>query len=356
MERRRRAASAGLLLLVLALWAPSARAQREWSVGGSGSDFGTIQDAVDAASAGDVIRVDWGLYEGFHVQKPLQILGRPRPGQGRTTERVTILSDLSISTVPLGSALILSNLVQADARNVVTNCDGTVLFFRCSTAPTRVESCANFQLVECSSRGSLDGTIRALEFVSSSVFLQDSTVTIQRFLPFAFEAVDSTVQMVGTDFFHEGAQQPIGLLTGTSVSWGGGTYGNCLFGRCTAPLFYGDAGSSVVEIRREMPFLEPVPRDGAFELRILVLPADSLLVLACSSPGGVQEVTGGALWLDPGSALLLGATQTRPWQSVSWTFPLATLPELLGVPLTFQAGLLRPDGEFVLSNPVWKVF
>lgn len=39
--------------------------------GSGGGDFTTIQEAIDAASPGDLIRVLPGVYPGFDLDKPL---------------------------------------------------------------------------------------------------------------------------------------------------------------------------------------------------------------------------------------------------------------------------------------------
>jgi nitrous oxidase accessory protein len=68
-----------LLSVVLCLVVAKAEA-REWTVGGSGSDFPLITPAIAAAAAGDTIRVRAGVYrEDLTIDKRLAIVGDNQP-------------------------------------------------------------------------------------------------------------------------------------------------------------------------------------------------------------------------------------------------------------------------------------
>lgn len=65
-------------LAALTLLSKPALAQSQWIVDwNGGGDFVDIQDAVDAASDGDLVIVRGGIYGGFNLTKSLTILGTP---------------------------------------------------------------------------------------------------------------------------------------------------------------------------------------------------------------------------------------------------------------------------------------
>jgi len=83
--------------------------------GSGGGDFTTIQEAIDAASPGDLIRVLPGVYPGFDLDKPLSILGltgAPAP-QIKNIVRVTgtgpvCLAGLALRTLQLNDIVGLA--------------------------------------------------------------------------------------------------------------------------------------------------------------------------------------------------------------------------------------------------------
>ncbi len=65
--------AAGVALLVLSARAASAQAVHDVP-----GDFATIQEAIDAAADGDVIRVHGGTHEAITIDRPLALVGEPR--------------------------------------------------------------------------------------------------------------------------------------------------------------------------------------------------------------------------------------------------------------------------------------
>jgi hypothetical protein len=124
------------LFVAAALWATPAAATT-WVVDDNGGfDFVNIQDAVDAAVAGDVILVHPGAYPGFTVDgKPLTIA----PAAGGA---IQVSSFVELRNIPLGTQLDISGLRMGEP-------------FTAGGAPTvTVEAClGTVKIADCTVQG-----------------------------------------------------------------------------------------------------------------------------------------------------------------------------------------------------------
>src|SRR5262245_60159975 len=99
-------------LLSCVVLAASLSAQTTWIVdasNGPGTSFTSIQSAVDAAAAGDVILVRTGTYAGFSVSKGVRILGTPSFTVGSSLS----FTPIQIPGVPANETFVLANAVVA---------------------------------------------------------------------------------------------------------------------------------------------------------------------------------------------------------------------------------------------------
>lgn len=337
------------MALSLCVFCPFLSAQ-EFVVGGPDGHFSTIQEAIDFAPRDATIRVEWGIYDGFSLDKPLKILGRPRPNGGSTQERVTILSEISIGRIDCNDLVLLADLIGGASLPVrVFDCRGQVTLSGVSMGPTDVVSVRSLGLLDCIV-GSLGDSI-PLNVTGSQVSLHDTDIRAPRFSPYTFLAEDSSLWLHRGIFTNEGFAQPIGILTRSRVFWGQGKYGNCVNGPCTGASFLADSESSEREFRLSSPFLEGNVSNHKLDLRILDVPQqESLAVLAMSHPGVPQDSPFGSYWLDVNSVVLVDASIALPLTPLTWDFELAPLPVFLGWQFVFQVGFLDLDGRFVLST------
>jgi hypothetical protein len=112
-------------VLACALLAGAAQAQATWIVdddGGPGVQFTDIQPAIDAASAGDVIRVFPGNYNGFTLDKQLVVVGQPGAP-------VFVNGYPWIRNIVAPGKVVVSHLAALNWQ--LTNCAGAVLLDDC---------------------------------------------------------------------------------------------------------------------------------------------------------------------------------------------------------------------------------
>ncbi|MEM6568958.1 MAG: hypothetical protein AAF957_11135 [Planctomycetota bacterium] len=129
------------LLLPLVLSA-SAVAQQTWvvdSMGGPGSDFTTIDAAIQASSNGDLILVEAGSYAGFRLDRSVRIIGR---GSVTTTTRSFVIA--VNGSLPACVANLRIDGLQ------VQSCSSTIVLTDCTELlDVTVDSCADVRFARC---------------------------------------------------------------------------------------------------------------------------------------------------------------------------------------------------------------
>ena len=164
------------LLLLAGLLAVPARAGVIIVDDDGPADFVTIQEAVDAALAGDVILVQRGEYAGFAIDAKTLVVAAAEPGQ---LNRPQLLSGIEVRHIGASRTVLLAGLdvpgggPPVDDALLVEDCDGSVRVNDClltglteespdnaTCAGVRVLDSADVVLVGCTvvgARGSLLG-------------------------------------------------------------------------------------------------------------------------------------------------------------------------------------------------------
>jgi len=145
--------------LACGLLAGAAGAQATWIVdddGGPGVHFTNIQFAIDAASAGDVIRVFPGSYTGFTLRKALVIVGQPG-------ETVSVHGQARVRDIDAPYKAVLS-LLSAYTWEL-DDCSGAVLLDRCDGWLPDVAHVHGFSSTACT-----DVRIQLSRFVGLDLF------------------------------------------------------------------------------------------------------------------------------------------------------------------------------------------
>jgi hypothetical protein len=119
-----RPARAAFVLLVLAAATAAQRTFIVDAAGGAGSDFRTIQPALDAAAHGDLILVRLGTYaEDLLITKGVRLVGEA----GARVEKPVAGPSVRISSLPAGRKLVLQGLTFLETELRVETCAGEVV-------------------------------------------------------------------------------------------------------------------------------------------------------------------------------------------------------------------------------------
>jgi hypothetical protein len=154
MELVRNARRHGLVAggALLALAASSAADVLTVGPAGSGAAFPTIQAAVDAAAADDVVLVRPGSYAGFVLAKPLRILG---DGTGTVSVEASLVEDVGAGReVVVASLWLRMNPFTQALPLRVEDCAGTVVVNDVTVSGTdrlaglRLERCARVVVLD----------------------------------------------------------------------------------------------------------------------------------------------------------------------------------------------------------------
>lgn len=161
-----------------------AAAQSTWIVdknNGAGTHFRSVQAAVDAAKAGDILEIRAGAYEGFTMTKGLRLLAGPGvridTGQGLFGKQVVIAS------LSLGETAVLRGFAIDDSRGLgqsvrVERNNGTVQFEHMSftglasgsaTAAVRIEASLGVSFRQCDVASGIDVLDSAVMVTESAI-------------------------------------------------------------------------------------------------------------------------------------------------------------------------------------------
>lgn len=108
-----------LLSAVMCSFYANARIWRVNNMTGADPDYTTVQEAIDAASNGDQIYIEGGVYEGFSVNKPLSFIGTnfatmENPDIETPSIATQISGDVIFKAGSAGSYIVGCNLYNAN--------------------------------------------------------------------------------------------------------------------------------------------------------------------------------------------------------------------------------------------------
>src|SRR5690606_21054232 len=214
-----------------ALFTAVAAAQKVWVVApvlGTGVDFTVIQDAVDAASDGDVVLVRAGTYAGFEID------GKGLTVAGDAPITLTDGSRVTVENTTAGQSVVVrgfSLTTHAFGALSIALCSGPVTIEDCafsllpSTAfftAAAMAAAADVTLIDCriSAGTGLRGPVPALSVSTSNLHLFGCTI----------EGASSSVRSPGA----AGATVASSVLVvaGTTLRGGAGASGVAVGGTC----------------------------------------------------------------------------------------------------------------------------
>lgn len=366
-------------IAALAFTAPTT-AQQTWTVG-LGGQFTTLQPAIDAASPGDTILVEPGLYPQAVVDKGIRILGSGSTLQPSGSVGIA----LSARHLPAGQTLVVRGLrttighagIQFDFE--IHDCAGEVV----------LEDCNLLYALEVARSAKV--TLRDVSVGTGSIEIFDSTVSLSgcraqgAALPvfaLGLRCENSDVIATDCDFTGGGASilgnapAPAALLDGGSLTLAGATVmraglGSGLSGPTPIAAIETTAGALIVDPSVTLepnsggpriggavtPQLRPVAvLRGTVDQQILQLvltaPGASTTWVLGATPRGLPLPTPfGSLWIPPLHApLIIGATPDALGRVVR-SLSVAGIPA--GMPFVFQGALVR-NGALELSTPLTR--
>lgn len=149
----------------------SAKIWRVNNTPGSDPDFTTIQAAIDAATAGDQINIEGGVYDGFTVNKPLSIIGtcfaNSQNTDIETPMNITqVVSDILFVNGCQGSYISSINLHNSQRAMILEK--GSVMVSRCKVYSMKFQSLGNNRASAIGDITFLDGVINNMGFTSKS--------------------------------------------------------------------------------------------------------------------------------------------------------------------------------------------
>ncbi len=324
-----------------------------------GGDYTDIQDAVDAASPGDLIRVRHGEYQGATITKGVRLVGDPVVLFG---PRVRIASPIEVTGIPANQAFVASLISsrRADGFDLrVRDCQGTVHLDRMFIVPV-ISNCAYVTIYHSGGFG--DSLLRpgtpALTVEDSYVsmvdcdWVTDNTHTAVIATRSRLVMVKSTGQVLNTvnSIFPSSPVLLEDSLLTRSIDTQFGV--NCPFGAVCPPLVEKIGASVDAQTNNRSLLID----EETSEL-ILRAPSQTPVAVLVSLPGMPLEInqgyTLGTLYLDLPSSQFLFLGQT------GFNFLRLPIPdrsgERVGIPLTFQAGIMVAQ-TLQLSHPTTVVY
>lgn len=348
-----------------------------WVDAGGGGDYTEIQDAVDAAQDGALIRVRHGIYEGFTVQKAVRVIGMPAVGF-EEDQRTAVTSPIEISDVSSAGAVVVADIESIPRAGLdpyadlffVSSCDAPVFIFFSAFGHINVSDsqlvCIGYhKLGALRASGSLCHAVNsifsaqegyALSVSEKSVSLTNSSVGLVQ--PQRMPRVHSSIVSEGGLIIRDANSAFIPPDPRSSVY----------------PVALGDGGGAVV--RNLVNYCGILSANSETLSVGVVSPNPSLAsVLAVGAVQSTPLLTpSGYLWLDPSTSSVIGSNVTIPdGGAPHFSFEVLPLPEALrpsrfrqtslnvspgspplsGVPVAIQGGYWEADGRFVLTMPVF---
>lgn len=224
---------ASKLTLLLAL-AVASSAQAVHEVPG---DFPSIQEAIDAATPGDIVLINGGTHEGpITIDRPLTLMGEPRP---------SISPPFLVSDFFQPPAIVLAGTGSGRVVLVNLSVGGTVNGITTAQSSPGIEGggFAELHLVECQVDGPLWVILTGQAFGSPALRTNVPRILLERS---SLRGADSA----NDGCYGNGPPGPIGIdapassvVVLDSLVRGGGSHSICGFGSCPVG---GDGGPGIV--------------------------------------------------------------------------------------------------------------
>ncbi|MCA8968125.1 MAG: hypothetical protein KDC95_00025 [Planctomycetes bacterium] len=360
------------------------RAQKTWIVdqaNGPGTDFTDIQPAVDAASAGDRIRIRGGHYTAPRITKALTVYADFGGAYITTTTNVVV-----IENIPKGQTCTVAGFILEGTFVTVRNCPGTVALTGFAIArgfsplsTIHVDNCDAVTVHGCA----LKSTIYANR---SRVFLADTflvpTLMINALIGTGISITDSELDVTncilrGGDNGSFLGSSPAITAKGTSkvrvrgdsqteVSGGGSgaSQASCMLGSATSTLeldprvttggpvsgFATVSKQKMVGLSAGFTFLTAATRLQLYGRQGEI---GAVFVGITSAPKAWPGI--GAWWLNSNAEVLLGASVFGSSESFTIWLQHLSSPQFLGLELGYQGLLLTSKVQMEFSAPVLQV-
>lgn len=319
-----------------------------------GGDFTDIQSAVDAASPGGLIRVRHGEYQGAVIRKPLRIIGDP--GQGGA-DFVHIKDGVfDVEGIGKGQSLVMTNLEginQGIASFVARDCQGSI-HLQSISATLDIRNCAYVTVSKSESNGDLilnngvpgavieDSHVVMTDVLVRSVFTQPAMIVTRSKITLIKSIVEAWNNFPGPGGAGIKLEDSQFLHAGTFVGAACGPLGVC-------PPHVEFIGNSTVE---SVVFNSITVDHDTSELRPHASGSDpaAILVSLAQQP---LPLPPGDLYLDAPNSIFFWTGIPKSQTRVPLPMPLE---QQLGIPITFQGGVIDPDRGFVLTTPYTLVY
>ncbi len=355
------------VLVICVLMLGRLPAQRTIIVDAAGRhDFTELQPAIDAAGAGDIIRVRRGRYDsGARIDKALRIIGERECTVPCLDPRVEINGKIEVVNLQRHETVVLTDLYSVRVNPPVSPSNSSLeIHARDSLGSIHLQDLsAEYVLEDCSyvtfNRAHGLG-MPVVEAVRSRVVVTASTwMCLRGNLP-TLEAVDSEIVLFGSFLrlvhSHVAAGASVVRLTDTTLTLGGNTEidVNCQtipFG-LPCPPEVRQIGNSLVNSAVGGGVLLDEENDGELGIIVELGMSAKFVALVASLPAQPIETGIGAFYNDPRSSLILNFGDMDRGISI----PAFAGNNRLGIPLTFQAAMILDNDQVVLSLPHTAIF
>lgn len=309
------------------------------------ADFRTVQEAVDAADPGDIVRVRHGRYFGANLTKGIRLLAEP-PGD-RLTDFVQMGRSLRITGIPRDQTLVVAGF--SPPTITLADSQGSIYLSHLS-GPISIQNCEDVSLLSCLSQS---GAF-ALQ-VSDSNVLDVDGLYVGVFGP-SINVQRSNLTMVETTL-RGGGFLPASFITDSHVTY---TRGAQIFpGSANSPSYQLDGNNTVWEALHALRIRESAD-EGRLQLEFDTKHVSPHLMVGFSLANRPTRIDEGIFYLHDPSIRIVHASVRSPNEPRSQSVMLP--PEFsfehrwLGIPITFQAATTDVNGKITLSAPYTIVF